>query len=60
MDGEENIHVDDEQPEESAPESEQPERVEQAAAAAPATEGQPAYDDSSLKKWFIIHTYSGF
>ncbi len=47
--------------EESAPE-------EQAAAeteAAPAAEGAEAaaaqgYDESSPKKWFIIHTYSGF
>jgi transcriptional antiterminator NusG len=29
--------------------------------AAPAAEAQPAgYDDSSPRKWFIIHTYSGF
>src|SRR5438270_13842529 len=30
--------------------------------AAAAAEGEPAplYDDSSPKKWFIIHTYSGF
>ena len=29
---------------------------------APAVEGeqQPVYDDSNPKKWFIIHTYSGF
>ena len=30
-------------------------------AAAPAAEASaPAYDDSSAKKWYIIHTYSGF
>ena len=31
-----------------------------AGAAAPAADGAPVYDESSPKKWFIIHTYSGF
>jgi transcription termination/antitermination protein NusG len=50
----------------SAPESVEaagvdPEGAEAGAAAAPAAETAPAgYDDSSPRKWFIIHTYSGF
>src|SRR5215510_5388996 len=45
----------DEQPE--APEAEPVE----AEAAAPETAAAPAgYDESSPKKWYIIHTYSGF
>ncbi len=39
------------------------EEPEEAAAAEPqhfAEEAAPAYDESSPKKWFIIHTYSGF
>ena len=44
--------------EEAAPEAEQ-ESAEQAAAA-PEAAAVPAYDESSPKKWFIIHTYSGF
>jgi transcriptional antiterminator NusG len=39
--------------EEAAPEAEQE-------AAAPEAPAVPAYDESSPKKWFIIHTYSGF
>src|SRR5262249_18035406 len=56
MEDEESIHVEADQPhDESAPESEAP--AEESAA----TEAQgPAYDESSPKKWFIIHTYSGF
>jgi transcriptional antiterminator NusG len=45
--------------EEAAPEAAQ-ESAEQAAAAAPDAAAVPAYDESSPKKWFIIHTYSGF
>jgi transcriptional antiterminator NusG len=30
------------------------------AEAAPGAGGAPGYDDSSPRKWFIIHTYSGF
>jgi transcriptional antiterminator NusG len=38
-----------------------PEAVAAPAIAAPAVEPPaPAYDDSSPRKWFIIHTYSGF
>jgi len=40
--------------EESAPED-APAPAEEAAGGAP-----PAYDESSPKKWYIIHTYSGF
>ena len=57
MADEENIHVDAEQPqEEIAPEGEP--LAGEAAAAGQAA--QPVYDESSPKKWFIIHTYSGF
>src|ERR1700728_1809830 len=45
--------------EEAAPEAEQ-ESAEPVAAAAPEAAAAPAYDESSPKKWFIIHTYSGF
>jgi transcriptional antiterminator NusG len=41
--------------EEAAPEPEQHAEVEPAAA-----ETAPGYDEASPKKWFIIHTYSGF
>jgi transcriptional antiterminator NusG len=59
MEDEENIHVDTEQAhEESAPEASAPEAS--ASEAAPAEPAGPVYDDSSPKKWFIIHTYSGF
>ena len=39
-----------------------PEPVEEAAAeeAVPAAAPGPVYDESSPKKWYIIHTYSGF
>jgi len=50
-------------PEEPAPEVEagSPGDAEAADAAAPAeAPAAPAYDESSPKKWFIIHTYSGF
>ncbi|HEY1241179.1 MAG TPA: transcription termination/antitermination NusG family protein, partial [Bryobacteraceae bacterium] len=59
MADEENIHVDaDEVQQEEAGESVHAE--EPAAEAAGAEAAQPAYDESSPKKWFIIHTYSGF
>src|ERR1700679_4031264 len=51
----------EEQPEtaeDAAPEAEQ--EVAEHAAAAPEAAATPAYDESSPKKWFIIHTYSGF
>ena len=40
----------------------EPETAPAETAAAEAAEGEPAplYDESSPKKWFIIHTYSGF
>jgi transcriptional antiterminator NusG len=76
MEGEENVHLDEQAGESSAPEpveepvidERQAEEPEAPAAAAPG-EGQageavqpqpPAYDESSARKWFIIHTYSGF
>jgi transcriptional antiterminator NusG len=37
-----------------------PEPVVQAAEEQPAAAGTPGYDETSPKKWFIIHTYSGF
>ena len=68
MEAEENVNF-DEQPE-GAPEDvpeDAPEPpaapVERAAEETPAPEGaaQPAgYDEASPRKWFIIHTYSGF
>ena len=44
--------------EEAASEAEQ--EAAGQAAAAPEAAAVPAYDESSPKKWFIIHTYSGF
>jgi transcriptional antiterminator NusG len=57
MEADENVQFGDvESPEPGAPESgpveASPVPVPEAAA--------PAYDDSSAKKWYIIHTYSGF
>jgi len=67
MASEENAEFEEQQPQDaSAPESVEaagvePQASEAGAAAAPAAETQPAgYDDSSPRKWFIIHTYSGF
>ena len=65
MEDDQDIHVDTEHPqEESAPEAEAhaggPAAAGTPAEEAPAAGAQPAYDDSSPKKWFIIHTYSGF
>src|ERR1700728_1980278 len=45
--------------EQSEPVEEAPE-AEHEAAAAPDTAAVTGYDESSPKKWFIIHTYSGF
>ncbi|MGO4885397.1 MAG: transcription termination/antitermination protein NusG [Bryobacteraceae bacterium] len=39
---------------------EKAENAENAGPGVPAEPAAPAYDDSSPKKWFIIHTYSGF
>lgn len=64
MGDEEKIHVAAAQPREDTAESD-----DAAHAAGPSASGEapaasqppaPAYDDSSPKKWFIIHTYSGF
>ena len=70
MEDEEQVHLDQEQAENEAPhQSEAPDETEASheMEAAPVAEGQPAeepvaggYDESSPRKWFIIHTYSGF
>jgi transcriptional antiterminator NusG len=68
MDDEKAYPVDPEEPENDEAADEPPEPEEQAAAepepeqaAAPAETPAPSgYDESSPKKWFIIHTYSGF
>jgi transcription termination/antitermination protein NusG len=64
---EDNVEFEEPQPQdESAPEQVEvagvdPEGAEAGTAAAPASETAPAgYDESSPRKWFIIHTYSGF
>ena len=64
---EDNEYSDDQAEEETAVRAEeQSEPAEEAApvaagqAAAPAAAAVPGYDESSPKKWFIIHTYSGF
>ena len=60
MEDDQNIHVDTEHPQdEPAPEAES-HAAEEPSAEQAAEAAQPAYDESSLKKWFIIHTYSGF
>jgi transcriptional antiterminator NusG len=64
-------YVDQEEPAIADPAGEEAAPVEQAAAEPeaqpelaaepnPDPEAAPAYDESSPKKWFIIHTYSGF
>jgi transcriptional antiterminator NusG len=69
MESEEQVHSEEDQPGESAPEHHEPEAVAPAAevaAAEPAAAepaepaAAPGYDESSPRKWFIIHTYSGF
>jgi transcriptional antiterminator NusG len=63
MENEENVPIGDEFGQEGAPEAalEQPEDRPAEDAAAASEGGQPAaYDESSPRKWFIIHTYSGF
>ena len=62
-----NAYSDDQAEQETAVRAEeQSEPAEEAApvaagqAAAPAAAAVPGYDESSPKKWFIIHTYSGF
>ena len=61
MEDEEPIHVDTEGGEgETAPENgaqtAQPGGETAAGGQAPAQGGQPVYDETSPKKWFIIHT----
>jgi len=68
MEAEENVHLDEDLGHEeiSASEPEAVEAGEEPVAEAEAApepaeaEPQPGYDESSPKKWFIIHTYSGF
>jgi transcriptional antiterminator NusG len=61
MDTDESVPFDDEQPGSEA-EPEAPEQVDAVLgdAAAAGAAAAPAYDDSAAKKWYIIHTYSGF
>ena len=56
--GEELLHEADEQPVEPVEAAEVADEPADAAAEAVAVEG--GYDPSSPKKWYIIHTYSGF
>jgi transcriptional antiterminator NusG len=62
MDTEESVPFDEQSGFEAAPEA--PEQLAAAVgdAAAPPVEAAPApaYDESASKKWYIIHTYSGF
>src|SRR5580765_4936552 len=68
MEAEENVHLDEDLGHEeiSASEPEAVEAAEQPVAEADAApepaeaEPQPGYDENSPKKWYIIHTYSGF
>jgi len=61
MESEEQVHFEEDSPGETPGEPQEPEAAapagEPAAAEAAAA---PAYDESSPRKWFIIHTYSGF
>ncbi len=66
MEAEENISS-DEQPDENPEHAGEEQPVEEQAASEPAAEASepvepaaPGYDESSPRKWFIIHTYSGF
>src|SRR6516225_3253089 len=61
MEDQEHVHLDEQQAENGAPS--EPQEAE----AAPVAEDHPAeepaaapYDETSPRKWFIIHTYSGF
>jgi transcriptional antiterminator NusG len=62
MESDENVHFDEEPVLEGAPEASEEPVVAAVEQAAPPEGGEssPAYDDSSPKKWYIIHTYSGF
>jgi transcriptional antiterminator NusG len=59
---EKNVHFEEQPGQEAEPAAAEEEPVAQAQAAAEPAEAeqQPGYDESSPKKWFIIHTYSGF
>jgi transcriptional antiterminator NusG len=64
--GEQEIHDGDEQPAEyleQSPVQAEAQAEDAQPAEAPVNGGAPApggYDETSLKKWYIIHTYSGF
>jgi transcriptional antiterminator NusG len=64
MEAEENVHFEEQSGDEEIPASEpdavEAEPVAEAGAEAAQPAQQPGYDESSPKKWFIIHTYSGF
>src|SRR3954467_10158954 len=64
MEAEENVHFEEQSGDEeisaSEPEAIEAEPVAEAAAEPAGAEQQPGYDEASPKKWFIIHTYSGF
>jgi len=67
MEAEENLHLEEDAgPEEISASEPEAAEIEGHAAAEPAADAaeaepqQPGYDESSPKKWFIIHTYSGF
>jgi transcriptional antiterminator NusG len=62
MESEENVHLDEQPGFEDAVEAPEEPVVSAVEEAAPleAEAPTPAYDDSSPKKWYIIHTYSGF
>jgi transcriptional antiterminator NusG len=64
MESEEQVHSEEDQPADGAPEHHEPEapaaEVATAEPAAAEPAAAPGYDESSPRKWFIIHTYSGF
>ena len=62
MESEENVHFDEQPGLEGAAEAPEEPVVSAVEQSAPPEGGEsaPAYDDSSPKKWYIIHTYSGF
>jgi len=62
MESDENVHFDEQPGFEGAAEAAAEPAVGDVEQAVPPEGGEPApaYDDSSPKKWYIIHTYSGF
>jgi transcription termination/antitermination protein NusG len=61
MEEEKQVQFDQEQPEDNpAPQETVPEEAAQGEPPASAAAPEIAYDESSPRKWFIIHTYSGF